>query len=257
MTRTHGVSRTGRFARKSSRPRAAALVAAVLLCSLVLPLCAQARDLVVYGDPTLRPVLTVLGSLWRARSGKRVHVFVAPTDLSFGQIERDTRCDVIFALVGPSLDAAAGKPLFDAESRVDVFTNSLALVGRQAASGDLARLVAGKRLALANPDRDVAGAYAIEALRRAGITIDPMSRDVAVAENSLGVLQMLGDRNAEIGIVFATDAAAQSQFPVLARLDKSMHPTIAYMAAEALNADASADPEEFLDFLRNQAHLFT
>jgi len=60
---------------------------------------------VVYGEPTLKPVLTTLGALWRAKGNSRVHVFVAPTALSFEQIARDTRCDVIFALAGPATDA--------------------------------------------------------------------------------------------------------------------------------------------------------
>src|ERR1700730_251585 len=73
---------------------------AVVPFANVTALPAQGRDLVVYGEPTLKPVLTTLGALWGAKGNSRVHVFVAPTALSFEQIERDTRCDVIFALAG-------------------------------------------------------------------------------------------------------------------------------------------------------------
>src|SRR3982074_1110807 len=59
---------------------------------------ADARDLVVYGEPTLEKALKSIGALWQARTGTRVNVFVAPTDLSFAQIDRGVRCDVVFAL---------------------------------------------------------------------------------------------------------------------------------------------------------------
>src|SRR5262249_55510896 len=60
---------------------------ATLLCALALlaPAAAGTRDLVVYGEPTLEKALKSVGSLWQARTGTRVNVFVAPTDLSYAQ----------------------------------------------------------------------------------------------------------------------------------------------------------------------------
>ena len=69
-------------------------LSATLLCAAALlasPM-AQARDLVVYGEPTLEKALRAVGTLWQARSGTRVNVFVAPTSLSYAQIDRGARC---------------------------------------------------------------------------------------------------------------------------------------------------------------------
>jgi molybdate transport system substrate-binding protein len=224
-----------------------------LALSAVAALPAEARDLVVYAEPTLKPVLTSLGALWRARGNGRVHVFVAPTDLSFEQIARDARCDVIFALDGAATDAAEERELFDADSKVVAFANSLVLVVRAASAparpADLRAIVAGKRLAIANPDRDVAGSYGVAALRAAGITVDPAGRDVVVAENAAGVLQMLADGKADLGVVYASDAAANPQFNVLARFDRASYSPIVYIAAQAAHADDDSDGEGFIDFL--------
>jgi molybdate transport system substrate-binding protein len=226
-----------------------ALLGLVIFSAAALP--AQARDLVVYGEPTLKPVLTALGALWRAKGNGGVHVFVAPTDLSFEQIARETRCDVIFALAGPATDAAQARELFDADSKIDAFGNSLVLVARGASAGapDLRAIVAGKRLAIANPDRDVAGSYGLQALRAFGVSINPDSRDVMVAESAAGVLQMLADGKADVGVVYATDAAAHPEFMVLARFDTTSYPPIGYVAAQAAHADDDADSEGFIDFL--------
>jgi molybdate transport system substrate-binding protein len=229
--------------------RGAVLPALVAFATLAA-LPAQARDLVVYGEPTLKPVLMTLAALWHAQGNARVHVFVAPTDLSFEQIARETRCDVIFALAGPVIDAAEERELFDADSKIAAFGNSLVLVGRGAGSAnatDIRAMVAGKRLAIANPGRDVAGSYGVMALRAAGV--DPAGKGVMVAESAAGVLQFLADGNADVGVVYASDAAANPGFKVLARFDTASHPPIVYVAAQAAHADDDSDSDGFLDFL--------
>lgn len=228
------------------------LFPAALLCAVALALPAQARDLVVYGEPTLKPVLTALGALWRAKGNARVHVFVAPTDLSFEQIARDARCDVIFARAGAATDAAEERELFDANSKIAAFGNSLVLLARQAAPAsapELRGMIAGKRLAIANPGRDVAGSYGVVALRAAGVALDPVGKSVMVAESTAGVLQFLADGNADFGVVYASDAVANPGFKVRARFDTASHPPIVYVAAQAAHADDDSDSDGFLDFL--------
>jgi len=239
------------FAGLRNLVRGSALPALVAFATLAA-LPAQARDLVVYGEPTLKPVLTSLGSLWHAKGNSAVHVFVAPTDLSFEQIAREARCDVIFALAGPVTDAAEKRELFDADSKVDAFSNSLVLVARVTSpktADDLRAMLAGKRLAIANPDRDVAGSYGLAALRAAGVNLDPAGKDVRVAESAAGVLQFLADGNADVGIVYATDASAHPEFKILMGLDTAAHQPIVYVAAQAANADESSDSEGFIEFL--------
>jgi molybdate transport system substrate-binding protein len=229
----------------------AALPALVAFATLAT-LPAQARDLVVYGEPTLKPVLTALGALWRAKGNSAVHVFVAPTDLAFEQIARETRCDVIFALDGMTTDAAEDRELFDADSKIVAFGNSLVLVARAGSAmmpGDPRAIAAGKKLAIANPDRDVAGTYGVQALRATGVEVDPAGKEVRVAESAAGVLQFLADGNADVGIVYASDAAANPVFKILARFDAASHPPIVYVAAQAAHADDDADGEGFIDFL--------
>src|SRR5258708_9953304 len=152
---------------------------ATLLCAVALlaPAAAAARDLVVYGEPTLEKALKSVGSLWQARTGTRVNVFVAPTDLSYAQIDRGARCDVIFALAGAATEEAARAKIIHAATISRALRNGLVLVGTERGSApiadasltDISRLIAGKRLAIANPDRDPAGARAVELLRMIGM----------------------------------------------------------------------------------------
>ena len=133
---------------------------ATLLCAVALltPAAAAARDLVVYGEPTLQAALKSIAFLWQARTGTRVNVFVAPTDLSYAQIDRGARCDVIFALAGAATEEAARAKIIHAATISRALRNGLVLVGTEGAAGpidganvaDISRLIAGKRLAIRN-----------------------------------------------------------------------------------------------------------
>src|SRR6516162_6536888 len=104
-----------------------------------------------------------------ARSGKRVNLFVAPTDLSYAQIDRGVRCDVIFALAGAGTEEGARAKIIQGATFTRALRNGLVLVGTKGAAGsidganvaDISRLIAGERLAIAKPERDPTGARAL------------------------------------------------------------------------------------------------
>jgi molybdate transport system substrate-binding protein len=239
--------------------RAWLCVVATLLCAVALlaPAAADARDLVLYGEPTLEKALKSVGSLWQARTGTRVNVFVAPTDLSYAQIDRGARCDLIFALAGAATDEAARANIIHAATISRAWRNGLVLVGTEPGTGptadarraDLSRLIAGKRLAIANPDRDPAGARAVELLRKIGVVVDDGNKAVAVAESTAGVVSLLAADKAELGIVYSTDATAGFKLAVaLPALDQ---PPIEYVVAQA--RDPQSDTKPFMTFLQSAA----
>jgi molybdenum ABC transporter molybdate-binding protein len=222
---------------------------AAMSCMLLAPAVAQARDLVVYGEPALETALRSVGALWQVRSGTRVNVFVAPTDLSYAQIERGARCDVIFALAGPITDEAARAKII--HRIVPALSNGLVLVGTEPdaapAAGtlaDLGKLISGKRFAIANPNRDVAGARAAELLRKLGIVVDDSSKNVAVAESAAGVVSLLMTGKAQLGIVYASDAIAGFKLVVPLPV-----PPVDYVVAQA--RDPALDTQPFMAFLNS------
>jgi molybdenum ABC transporter molybdate-binding protein len=230
---------------------------AALLCpvALLAPATAGARDLVVYGEPTLEKALKSVGSLWQARTGTRVNVFVAPTDLSYAQIDRGARCDVIFALAGAATEEAARAKIIHAATISRALRNGLVLVGTERGSApiadasltDISRLIAGKRLAIANPDRDPAGARAVELLRMIGMVADDGNKAVTVAESTAGVVSLLATDKAWLGIVYSTDATAG--FKLAVALPMLEQPPIEYVVAQA--RDPQSDTQAFMTFLKS------
>ena len=240
------------------RARAYRYALATLLCAVALvpPAAAAARDLVVYGEPTLQAALKSIGFLWQARTGTRVNIFVAPTDLSYAQIDRGARCDVIFALAGTATEEAARAKIIHGATVSRALRNGLVLVGSEAAArpidganlADISRLIAGKRLAIANPERDPAGARALELLRRIDIAVDD-NRAVAVAESSAGVVSLIATDKARLGIVYSTDAT--SGFKLVVPLPLLDQPPIEYVVAQA--RDPQSDTRPFMTFVKSAA----
>jgi molybdenum ABC transporter molybdate-binding protein len=253
----------GKQARELPRGRPWLCVFATLLCTITFlaPATAGARDLVVYGEPTLEKALKSVGSLWQGRTGTRVNVFVAPTNLSYAQIDRGARCDVIFALAGRATEEAARAKIIDPATISRALRNDLVLIGTERGSApiadaslaDISRLMAGKRLAIANPDRDPAGARAVELLRKIGIAVEDSNevsnKAVAVAESSAGVVSFLATDKARLGIVYATDATAG--FKLVVPLPFLDQPPIDYVVAQA--RDPQSDTQPFMMFLKSAA----
>jgi molybdenum ABC transporter molybdate-binding protein len=248
----------GEKARGLLRGRAYRYAFATLLCAVALvpPADAAARDLVVYGEPTLQAALKSIGFLWQARTGTRVNIFFAPTGLSYAQIDRGARCDVIFALAGIATEEAARAKIIHGATISRALRNGLVLVGTERGDGpvngaslaDIFRLIAGKRLAIANPDRDPAGARAVELLRRIGIAVDD-NKNVAVAESSAGVVSLIATDKTRLGIVYSTDATAG--FKLVVPLPLLDQPPIEYVVAQA--RDPQSDTRPFMTFVKSAA----
>jgi molybdenum ABC transporter molybdate-binding protein len=257
FTRDRQSMSTKSAARRKRRPSSAwlAFLATALAAFIALfPAAASARDLVVYGEPTLERALKSVGTLWQARSGTRVNVFAAPTELSYAQIERGARCDVIFALAGAATIEAAQRNIIHDGTAVRMLRNALVLIATAdaqlaaaSAPADIARLIAGKTVAIADPERDVGGAHAADFLQKIGVAVDGADKTVLVAESSAGVVSFLSTGKAELGIVYASDTT--TGWKLMVPLPASNQPPIEYIVAVARRPQLDTQP--FLTFLRS------
>jgi ABC-type molybdate transport system substrate-binding protein len=125
----------------------------------------------------------------------RVEIFGSRSELALKQAGHNIRCDLVIVIAGDALDDAKTDEVIKSRSVTPIFRNSLVLMSRDATnspdvtSGDLANLVAGKKLAIADPERDPAGRVGIKALGAAGVTVDANSAKISVAESSAGVMR--------------------------------------------------------------------
>ena len=108
------------------------------------------------------------------------------------------------------------------------------------ASGfDLAKLLGGGRLAVADPDSVPAGIYGREALQKLGVWSSVASRLVR-AENVRAALEYVARGDAPLGIVYRTDALAEKQVRIVGVFPASSHAPIVYPVALTRRANGAA-----------------
>ena len=153
----------------------------------------------------------------------------------------------------------AERDLIRPDTEVELLGNRIVLIApadsdaaAEIAPGfDLAGLLGDGRLAMANVDAVPAGRYGKAALESLGVW-DARRRPVAQAENVRAALALVATGEAPLGIVYATDAAADPAVRIVGTFPEDTHPPIVYPAAATAEA-ASPDAAAFLAFLQTGA----
>jgi molybdate transport system substrate-binding protein len=201
----------------------------------------------VFAAASLANVLGDLDAAFTARTGIRVTSSLAASSTLAKQIEAGAPADVYFSADLQWMDYLQQRGLLRPGSRHDVAGNSLVLIApadsslrvRIAPGFDLARLLGGGRLAVADPDSVPAGIYAREALRKLGVWNGVVARLVR-AENVRAALAYVARADAPLGIVYRTDALVEPRVRVVGVFPAASHPPIVYPVALTRRADQAA-----------------
>jgi molybdate transport system substrate-binding protein len=172
------------------------------------------------------------------------------------QIEEGAPAEIFISANVKWMDYLDERSLIQAASRHDLLANRLAVVvPADAAASVLAPLTSllssdFQWLALGDPDHVPAGLYAKEALAAMGLW-ETVHERILPARDVRAALLLVERGEAELGIVYATDAASSGRVAVAGLLPEQMHQPIRYPAA--LTVSASPEAEAFLAWLTNPA----
>ena len=224
-----------------------------------LPGIAQAQEnVVVFAAASLKNALDEIAATWSKDTGKsapKISYGASPTLAK--QIEQGAPADLFISADLDWMDYVAAKNLIKADTRFNLLGNKIVLIAPKASKtttvaikgADLAKALNGGRLSMANVDSVPAGKYGKAALEKLGAWND-VKDQIAQPENVRAALLLVARGEAPLGIVYATDAAAEPNVRIVATFPEDSHAPIIYPAAltkDAKNADAKA----FLDFLRS------
>jgi molybdate transport system substrate-binding protein len=144
------------------------------------------------------------------------------------------------------MDDLDAKGLIQPDSRRDILGNRLVLVGGAGAapvtldaSLDLAGLLAGGKLSMAFVGSVPAGQYGKEALQSLGLWAS-VEASVVQSENVRAALQLVALGEAPYGVVYASDAVAETGVTTVATFPEASHTPIVYPAALTITAGAEA-----------------
>ncbi|WP_224007662.1 molybdate ABC transporter substrate-binding protein [Aureimonas sp. SA4125] len=230
-------------------------LAAVLALCLGQPARALAEP-VVFAAASMKTALDEVAGAWRRETGKTVAISYAASSALARQIEAGAPADLFISADQDWMDYLAERKLIEPATRTDLLGNSIVLVAPKGSGADvaitngfpLATLLGDGRLAMANVDAVPAGRYGKAALDTLGVWESVKDR-LAQAENVRAALVLVARGETPLGIVYATDAAAEAGVSVVGVFPENAHEPIVYpvaLTAEAADPDAAA----FLAFLQ-------
>jgi len=240
--------------------RRLAQIVIVALFALACPQgLAAAKPVHVFAAASLKTALDAIGASWKASSGKDTIMVYAGTPSLAKQIAQGAPADIFISADLDWMDYLQSKDLIRPESRCNLLGNTLVLIAPAASSVsvdlmhpvDLASLLDGGKLAVADVKSVPAGRYARAALGSLGLW-DGVKSSLAQSDNVRAALAFVARGEAPLGIVYGSDAHAEPKVRVVAAFPAGSHPPIVYPAAlVAASTDAEAAP--FLNYLRSPA----
>lgn len=239
------------------RLSAALSLALLLACGAVH--AAQARNFVVFAAASLTNALDEAVRLFEGQGGTHPKISYAASSALAKQIESGAPADIFISADLDWMKYLQDRHLIQPATRRNLLGNRLVLVAPSdndlrveiRPDLDLVALLKGGRLAMADTDSVPAGKYGKAALEKLGLW-NSVRSVVAPAESVRSALLFVSRRETPLGIVYATDAAADPRVKIAGVFPEDTHPPIIYPAA--LTADSkSPDAARFLEFLSSPA----
>ena len=234
---------------------AAACLAAPVLSSPVL----AAEKVTVFAAASMKNALDAANAEFAKESGDEVVVSYAASSALAKQVEAGAPADVFISADLAWMDYLAGKGLIKADTLSNLLGNRLVLVAPAASAKpveikpgfDISALVGNGKLAMGAVDSVPAGKYGKAALEKLGVWSSVQSK-IAQAENVRATLALVSRGEAPLGIVYQTDAAADSGVKVIGTFPADSHPPILYPVA-VLASSSKPEAQAFVDYLKSPA----
>lgn len=235
----------------------AAAAAALVLAAA--PAARAADQVTVFAAASLKTALDAAAAAWTAETGNRAVISYAASSALARQIEQGAPADIFFSADLDWMDYLAQRDLIDKASVTRLLGNEIVLIAPQDSTAAaeiapgfaLAELLGDGRLAMADVKSVPAGKYGKAALETLGVWASVEDR-LAQAENVRAALKLVSTGEAPLGIVYSTDAQAETGVKVVGTFPSGSHPPIIYPVARTA-ASRNAAAAAFIDFLTSSA----
>lgn len=218
---------------------------------------AQAADLVVFAAASMKNALGDIATAWSRDTGRPApRISFASSSTLAKQIEQGAPADIFISADLDWMDYVDGKGAIRSDTRLNLLGNRIVLVAPRDAKVeidirkgfDLAKALAGGRLAMGNTAAVPAGKYGKEALTNLGVW-DGVKDRIAQADNVRAALALVARGEAPLGIVYSTDAAAEPGVKIVGTFPEDSHKPIIYPAAVTKDSK-SPDALSFFNYIK-------
>jgi molybdate transport system permease protein len=235
-------------------PLPVTLVLAAALCTPSPPAAApEERVPIVFAAASLTDVMREAAARFRDQGGGAVRFNLGASEALATQILAGAPADLFCSASANAMNRLQEAGKVAPGTRRDLLTNRLVVVApadRAVPLHDLSALAAPAfhRIAMGDPAVVPAGRYANEALVRSGVWESIVDR-VVPATDVRAALAYVSMGEADLGIVYATDARIDSRVRVVLEIPETLHSPILYPVALTTRGAFSDTARRFLEFL--------
>ncbi len=231
------------------------LLASMLVCAAA---SLRADTVMVFAAASLTDVLKEIEPAYEAKSGDKISFNFEGSNVLARQIEQGAPADIFFSADEAQMDNLAKAGLIDPATRQDVLLNALVIVAPADSPltgvipPDLAKADI-HRIALADPKAVPAGVYAKAYLTSLKLWTRVEGK-VVPTQNVRAALAAVASGNADVGMVYRTDAAVSKKVKVVYVVPLSDGPRITYPVA-LVKASGKDAAKKFLAYLESPEAL--
>ena len=241
--------------------RISGLVAAfiVLAGASLSPAAAEGKSITVFAAASMKNALDEVDAAYTAKTGVKITASYAASSALAKQIEHGAPADVFVSADTDWMDYAISRKTINEPSRVNLLGNSIVLIAPKDSKidnvtitqgFDLARLAGDGKIATGDVKAVPVGKYAKAALTSLGAW-QAAEPKFAMAESVRAALTLVVRGEANLGIVYSTDAKVEPGVKIVGTFPAESHPAIIYPVAATTNAKDGTD--DYLAFLRSSA----
>lgn len=170
------------------------------------------------------------------------------------QIEEGLDADVFMSAATKQMAELAEENMIDADSVVDLLENKIVLIvpeGTTTAVTGFEDITKAEMIAIGDPESVPAGQYAKEALESLGLW-EEAEKKLTKGTNVTEVLNWVAEGSAEVGIVYATDAATTEHVTVIAEAPEgSLAEKVLYPVGRVSASAYKKEADQFIEFLQS------
>ena len=216
-----------------------------------------AEGVTVFAAASLREALEEVSEGFEAATGNKTTISYAGSSVLARQIGFGAPADVFISANAEWMDWLDERGAIIGTSRTNLLSNRLVLVtsykydalGILSQTTDIHGLLRGGRLAMALVDAVPAGIYGKQALQHLG-QWDAVKADVVQTDNVRAALALAALGEAQMAVVYETDAKAEPRVWILGTFPEDSHPRITYPAAQISDKPSAS---AFLAYLQSDA----
>ncbi|MFP7569932.1 molybdate ABC transporter substrate-binding protein [Marivita sp. S2033] len=237
-----------------------------LLRAALVALCVaapvHADEITVFAAASLGDALGEASEMWMDETGHHVTLALAGSSTLARQIDAGAPADVFLSANADWMTWLVEHDRVLPDTRRDIASNRLVLIAHDGAARSEAEMSSDTdvlgllgqegRLAIALPEAVPAGIYAKAALSGLGLWAG-LEQRLAPTDNVRAALALVALGEAPAGVVYATDAKAETKVHVAGVFPEGSHPPIRYPAAVVTGSPHTEVAAAFLDWLETGA----